>query len=176
LRWLRWPDWLAHAGTRDAEPKSYLQCNHYCELVQLAVNGQRVAPGRLALVLPMLPDGRLIAMHSVSPKDIDYACLLIAASSNGRPEVAVFHEWIIAEVKQTAGKMASLVFSDRAGRSGNQIQTKKRLHWQAAGVLHRYGLPADKTQAAFCTREFKADEGRLRAARWCASPGRETGR
>ncbi|MBV0882110.1 LysR family transcriptional regulator [Noviherbaspirillum sp. L7-7A] len=124
LPWLRWPDWLAHAGISYAEPKSYLQCNHYSELVQLAVNGQGVALGRLALVLPMLLDGRLIAMHSVSPKDSDYAYWLIEASPNTRPEVAVFREWLIAEVKQTTGQLATLVFSEPSGADLNVDRSK----------------------------------------------------
>lgn len=106
--WLRWSEWLASAGMEDAKPKAYLHCNQYNQLVQLAVDGHGVALGRVALVLPMLADGRLVAMPASKIGESDYAYWLIEAMPDSRPEVAVFREWLISEVRRTAGQMENL--------------------------------------------------------------------
>jgi LysR family glycine cleavage system transcriptional activator len=103
--WLRWSEWQAAAGIGDAKPKAYLHCNHYDQLVQLAVDGHGVALGRIALVLPMLLDGRLVAMPADQVRDSDYAYWLIEASPDARPEVALFREWLDAEVRHTVDQM-----------------------------------------------------------------------
>jgi LysR family glycine cleavage system transcriptional activator len=103
--WLRWSEWQAAAGLGDAKPKAYLHCNHYDQLVQLAVDGHGVALGRIALVLPMLLDGRLVAMPTDQVHESDYAYWLIETSPDLRPEVAMFRTWLIAEARHTADRM-----------------------------------------------------------------------
>jgi LysR family glycine cleavage system transcriptional activator len=103
--WLRWSEWQAAAGIADAKPRAYLHCNHYDQLVQLAVDGHGVALGRVALVLPMLLDGRLVAMPADQIRDSDYAYWLIEALPDARPEVVLFREWLVLEVQQTADQM-----------------------------------------------------------------------
>jgi len=110
--WLRWSEWLAAAGMGDAKPKAYLHCNQYNQLVQLAVDGHGVALGRVALVLPMLLDGRLVVMPMDKIRDSDYAYWLVEASPNARPEVAVFREWLISEVQHTVDQMENLPFAE----------------------------------------------------------------
>lgn len=109
--WLRWSEWLTAAGLGDAKPKAYLHCNHYNQLVQLAVDGHGVALGRVALVLPMLADGRLVVMPTDQFRDSDYAYWLVEASPDSRPEVAIFKEWLIAEVQHTVDQMEKASFT-----------------------------------------------------------------
>lgn len=106
--WLRWSEWLAAAGMADAKPKAYLHCNQYNQLVQLAVDGRGVALGRIALVLPMLADGRLVAMPTHKVEESDYAYWLVEATPDARPEVATFREWLISEVRHTVEQMENL--------------------------------------------------------------------
>ncbi|HEV2610719.1 MAG TPA: LysR substrate-binding domain-containing protein [Noviherbaspirillum sp.] len=113
--WLRWSEWLASAGMADAKPKAYLHCNQYNQLVQLAVDGHGVALGRVALVLPMLADGRLVAMPDGKVGESDYAYWLVEAVPDARPEVAMFREWLISEVRRTARQMENLQLTPSAG-------------------------------------------------------------
>lgn len=106
--WLRWSEWLAAAGLADAKPQAYLHCNQYNQLVQLAVDGRGVALGRIALVLPMLADGRLVAMPTHKVEESDYAYWLVEATPDARPEVAIFREWLISEVRHTVEQMENL--------------------------------------------------------------------
>lgn len=110
--WLRWSEWLASAGMADAKPKAYLHCNQYNQLVQLAIDGHGVALGRVALVLPMLADGRLVAMPTEKIGESDYAYWLIEAMPDARPELAIFKEWLISEVRHTVQQMENLEFAD----------------------------------------------------------------
>jgi DNA-binding transcriptional LysR family regulator len=108
--WLRWSEWLAASGMAEAKPKAYLHCNQYNQLVQLAVDGHGIALGRLALVLPMLADGRLVAIPTNRIQESDYAYWLIEAQPAARPEVAIFREWLISEARHTIEQMESLWF------------------------------------------------------------------
>jgi LysR family glycine cleavage system transcriptional activator len=106
--WLRWSDWLSAAGLANAKPRAYLQCNQYDQLVQAALDGRGVALGRVALVLPMLRDGRLVALPASELGRSDYAYWLVDAGPGARPEVQAFRDWIIGEVTATAQAMAAL--------------------------------------------------------------------
>lgn len=97
--WMRWADWLNAHGLENARPKAYLHFNQYDQLVQAALEGHGVALGRLALVRPMLKDGRLVAQHNMAPGLSDYAYWLCPASPAPRRDVARFRDWVIAEAK-----------------------------------------------------------------------------
>jgi LysR family glycine cleavage system transcriptional activator len=99
LPWLRWSDWLTATGLPDAKPKAYLHLNQYDQVIQAAIEGHGVALGRVALVLPMLKDGRLVALGDTQFGNSDYAYWLIDESASLRAEVQVFRDWIINEVK-----------------------------------------------------------------------------
>lgn len=98
--WLRWRDWLDPLDPLDAlgpphhQPKGYLRFNHYDQVVQAAVAGHGVALGRLALVGPMLADGRLVARGG-PPVLSPYAYWLVEAAKPARTEVAVLRDWIV---------------------------------------------------------------------------------
>lgn len=113
--WLRWSEWLAAAGMANAKPKAYLHCNQYNQLVQLAVDGHGVALGRVALVLPMLADGRLVVMPTETVGDSDYAYWLVEAEPHARADVAIFREWLIGEVRHTADQMENLAAAKSPG-------------------------------------------------------------
>jgi LysR family glycine cleavage system transcriptional activator len=102
LPWLRWSDWLSAIGITNPKPKAYLHFNQYDHLIQAAVEGRGVALGRLALVLPMLQDGRLVALRDPERGHSDYAYWLFDGSDEPREEVKVFREWIVREVRIAA--------------------------------------------------------------------------
>jgi LysR family glycine cleavage system transcriptional activator len=96
--WLRWADWLSAKGLPDAKPKAYLHFNQYDQVIQAAIEGHGVALGRVALVLPMLRDGRLVAQSGSQPKVSDYAYWLIKATETPREEVQILGDWLIQAV------------------------------------------------------------------------------
>ncbi len=106
--WLRWSDWLAATGIADAKPKAYLHFNQYDQLIQAAVEGRGVALGRLALVLPMLQDGRLVALADAERGHSDYAYWLIDGTDQPRQEVKVFREWIVSQVQLAAASLHNI--------------------------------------------------------------------
>lgn len=103
LPWMRWSDWLTATGIPAAKPKATLHFNQYDQLIQAAVEGRGVALGRIALVLPMLQDGRLVALADAERGHSDYAYWLIDGSAQPRQEVRVFREWIVREVQLATG-------------------------------------------------------------------------
>lgn len=108
LPWLRWSDWLTATGMPDAKPKAYLHVNQYDQLIHAAIEGHGIALGRVALVLPMLKDGRLVALGDTGLGNSDYAYWLIGESNSPRPEVQVFRDWIIREVRRVANELRRL--------------------------------------------------------------------
>lgn len=107
--WLRWSDWLNAKGFPDAKPKAYLHFNQYDQVIQAAIEGHGVALGRVALVLPLLKDGRLVAQPNARLGQSDYAYWLVEASDSPRKEIEIFREWLISEVLLTAGNLASMM-------------------------------------------------------------------
>lgn len=99
LPWLRWSDWLTATGLPGAKPKAYLHFNQYDQVIHAAVEGHGVALRRVALVLPMLKDGRLVALADNGFGNSDYAYWLIDESPSPRSEVQEFRNWIINEVQ-----------------------------------------------------------------------------
>jgi LysR family glycine cleavage system transcriptional activator len=103
--WLHWSTWLK-TQEREQKPKGYLHFNQYDQVIQAAIEGHGVALGRLALVLPMLSDGRLVAQIERRMLVEGYGYWLIEASEQPRPEVAVFRDWLTEQVASTAQQLA----------------------------------------------------------------------
>lgn len=103
--WLRWSDWLQAAGMADAKPKAYLHFNQYDQVIQAAMGGHGIALGRVALVLPMLHDGRLVASRNAGIGRSDYAYWLVERDAAPRKEVRLFRDWIVREVKTFAKEL-----------------------------------------------------------------------
>jgi DNA-binding transcriptional LysR family regulator len=97
--WLRWSDWLHANSMANARPKGYLHFNQYDQLIQAAVEGQGVALGRVALVQPMLKDGRLVAQRGIEPGISEYGYWLWSPTETPRAAVASFRDWMIDEAK-----------------------------------------------------------------------------
>lgn len=96
--WLRWSDWLHVNGMPHAKPKGYLHFNQYDQVIQAAIEGHGVALGRLALVMPMLKDGRLVAQADVKPGISDFAYWLVQREDATGAEIRLLADWIICEV------------------------------------------------------------------------------
>ncbi|HZW20991.1 LysR substrate-binding domain-containing protein [Noviherbaspirillum sp.] len=99
--WLHWSDWLSAKGFAHAKPKAYLHFNQYDQVIQAAIEGHGVALGRLALVQPMLMDGRLVAQRNAQVGVDDLAYWLVQATEAPREEVKVFSEWIVREAQRS---------------------------------------------------------------------------
>lgn len=101
--WLHWSDWLSAKGFAHAKPKGYLHFNQYDQVIRAAIEGHGVALGRLALVQPMLDDGRLVAQMNAKIGVDDQAYWLVQASELPREEVKVFSAWIVQEAQRASG-------------------------------------------------------------------------
>lgn len=98
--WLQWADWLDAAGWPDAKPKAVLHFNQYDQVIQAALAGQGVALGRLALIQPLLDQGKLVRLAPVSQSEgSTHAYWLIQADDYPRQEVRQVADWIAAEAK-----------------------------------------------------------------------------
>ncbi|KVV56815.1 LysR family transcriptional regulator [Burkholderia territorii] len=98
---LQWRAHLHAAGLGDARPKRVLRFNQYDQVIHAAIAGQGVALGRLALVAPMLADGRLAVLgpHSRALSDA-YGYWLFRHDPAPRREVADVRDWILAEAAE----------------------------------------------------------------------------
>lgn len=102
--WLLWADRLAALGVGAATPKAVLRFNQYDQVIQAAAAGQGIALGRLALVQPLLDDGRLVTLDAPavdSPQG--YAYWLVLGDGSMREEVAQVVDWIRDEARRAGG-------------------------------------------------------------------------
>lgn len=78
-----------------------LRFNQYDQVIQAAIAGQGVALGRLALVAPMLADGRLAVLgpHTQALSDV-YGYWLFQHDPAPRREVAEVRDWMLAEAAE----------------------------------------------------------------------------
>ena len=60
--WLQWADRLHSMGLSAVKPKGILRYNQYDQAIRAALEGQGIALGRIALIEPLLAQGRLIAV------------------------------------------------------------------------------------------------------------------
>ncbi|QGZ40355.1 DNA-binding transcriptional LysR family regulator [Pseudoduganella flava] len=103
---LHWSPWLQRHGLPH-QPRATLRFNQYDQLIQAAVEGNGVALGRLALVLPLLKDGRLVAQMSRRMQS-EYAYWLLQAAPEPRREVELVRAWLREQVALTAAHLAQL--------------------------------------------------------------------
>ncbi len=97
---LQWTDHLAALGLADAQPKSVLRFNQYDQVIQAALAGQGIALGRLALVAPLLADGRLAVIGQSAPAlKRGYGYWLYTADPSPRRDVLDVLAWIRAEAQ-----------------------------------------------------------------------------
>lgn len=107
--WLQWADLLNALGLGGVKPKAILRFNQYDQVIQAAVAGQGVALGRVALVEPLLKDGRLIALPtSRHAARTDVAYWLVALPQESREDVLAVMAWIRAEAEASTRAMSDV--------------------------------------------------------------------
>jgi LysR family glycine cleavage system transcriptional activator len=114
--WLQWADRLHSMGLSAIKPKGVLRYNQYDQAIRAALEGQGIALGRIALIEPLLSQGRLVA---VGGADADhargYAYWLVQADSTPRDDVQVVLDWIKAEAQgvelRLEDELKSLLFT-----------------------------------------------------------------
>jgi len=101
---LHWSPWLKARGVGQ-RPRGTLHFNQYDQLIQAAIDGNGVALGRLALVLPALRDGRLIARIEQRCRIDNCAYWLLDAGAPARPEVTIVRDWLLRQGELTAAEL-----------------------------------------------------------------------
>jgi len=98
--WLQWTDRLHSMGLSAVKPKGVLRYNQYDQAIRAALEGQGVALGRIALIEPLLSQGRLVAVGGAGADQAHgYAYWLVQADATPRDDVQVVIDWIKAEAK-----------------------------------------------------------------------------
>jgi LysR family transcriptional regulator, glycine cleavage system transcriptional activator len=123
--WLRWSDWLTATASSGAKPKAYLYLNQYMQVIQAAIEGHGVALGRVSLILPMLKDGRLVALADEGFGNSDYAYWLIDESPSPRNEVQEFRNWIINEAQLITAELEEMMKYKPIIQCINHFETKE---------------------------------------------------
>jgi LysR family transcriptional regulator, glycine cleavage system transcriptional activator len=98
--WLQWADRLHSMGLSAIKPKGVLRYNQYDQVIRAALEGQGIALGRIALIEPLLSQGRLVAVGSADADHArGYAYWLVQADSTPRDDVQVVLDWVKAEAQ-----------------------------------------------------------------------------
>ncbi len=94
---LQWADHLGALGLEAAQRRGVLRFNQYDQVIQAALAGRGIALGRVALVAPLLADGRLAAIgKSDSHRATGYAYWLHQVDPEPREDVRAVIDWILA--------------------------------------------------------------------------------
>ena len=106
IPWLQWADRLHSMGLSHVKPKGVLRYNQYDQAIQAALEGQGVALGRIALIEPLLSEGRLVAAGGMDPEGArGYAYWLIQAEAAPRDDVQTVINWIKAEARSVESRL-----------------------------------------------------------------------
>jgi LysR family glycine cleavage system transcriptional activator len=98
--WLQWADRLHSMGLSAVKPKGVLRYNQYDQAIRAALEGQGIALGRIALIEPLLSQGRLVAVGGAGADQAHgYAYWLVQADATPRDDVQVVIDWIKTEAK-----------------------------------------------------------------------------
>ncbi|MEX3842112.1 LysR substrate-binding domain-containing protein [Paraburkholderia sp. BR10882] len=98
---LRWTDHLGARGLDGAPLRGVLRFNQYDQVIQAATAGRGIALGRLALVQPLLADGRLAAIGNARAEGpTGYAYWLHQADEAPRDDVRAVIDWIVDQARQ----------------------------------------------------------------------------
>lgn len=104
--WMHWSQMLATAGLSSVRPRAIMRFNQYEQVIQAAVAGQGIAVGRVALIEPMLADGRLVALPYFNANhEADHAYWLIRSPSEPHRDVETVALWIKRESELLLGAM-----------------------------------------------------------------------
>jgi LysR family transcriptional regulator, glycine cleavage system transcriptional activator len=98
--WLQWADRLHSMGLSVVRPKGMLRYNQYDQAILAAMEGQGIALGRIALIEPLLSEGRLLVLGGAGADHAHgYAYWLVQADPTPRDDVQVVIDWIKAEAQ-----------------------------------------------------------------------------
>lgn len=118
--WIQWSQVLAGAGLSSIRPRAIMRFNQYEQVIQAAVAGQGIAVGRVALVEPMLADGRLVALPSFRARhEADAAYWLVHAPSEPHRDVETVAHWIQRESEQLLVAMQARLAPEAQASMGN---------------------------------------------------------
>jgi LysR family transcriptional regulator, glycine cleavage system transcriptional activator len=107
--WLHWSHMLQSAGMASVRPRSIMRFNQYEQVIQAAEARQGIALGRLALIEPLLADGRLVALRPFkSTHEADAGYWLIHAPTETHRDTETVALWIKREAAQLAAAMDSM--------------------------------------------------------------------
>jgi len=100
--WLQWADTLAARGLSARQPRAMLRFNQYDQVIQACLAGQGLALGRVALVAPMLADGRLRAIDAQAvAQPCEHAYWLLRRPGSSTPAVQAVVDWLLDEAALT---------------------------------------------------------------------------
>ncbi|HLX99524.1 MAG TPA: LysR substrate-binding domain-containing protein [Roseiarcus sp.] len=104
--WLQWADRLHSMGLSSVKPRGVLRYNQYDQAIRAALEGQGIALGRIALIEPLLTEGRLVAAGGADPDHSrGYAYWLVQAEEAPRDDVQVVIDWIKAEARSVESRL-----------------------------------------------------------------------
>src|SRR5579863_1336518 len=103
---LQWADRLHSMGLSSVKPRGVLRYNQYDQAIRAALEGQGIALGRIALIEPLLTEGRLVAAGGADPDHSrGYAYWLVQAEEAPRDDVQVVIDWIKAEARSVESRL-----------------------------------------------------------------------
>jgi LysR family transcriptional regulator, glycine cleavage system transcriptional activator len=124
--WMHWAQMLAAAGLSAVRPRAIMRFNQYEQVIQAAVAAQGVAVGRVALVEPMLADGRLVALPSFGVKEVSKeAYWLIRSASEAHRDVETVALWIRRESAELASAMEARLTIKPASAAGKKVSAPR---------------------------------------------------
>jgi DNA-binding transcriptional LysR family regulator len=104
--WLQWADRLHSMGLSAIKPKGVLRYNQYDQAIRAALEGQGIALGRIALIEPLLSEGRLVAIRGADADHArGYAYWLVQADFTPRDDVQVVIDWIKTEAQGVESRL-----------------------------------------------------------------------
>jgi LysR family transcriptional regulator, glycine cleavage system transcriptional activator len=87
-------------GLAAVRPKGILRYNQYDQAIRAALEGQGIALGRIALIEPLLSEGRLVAVGDAGGDHAHgYAYWLVQPDATPREDVKVVVDWIKTEAR-----------------------------------------------------------------------------
>ena len=95
--WSSWAPWLPDRGT--AATINSLRFTNHDQIIQATMLGQGVALGRRVLIEHLVRSGMLLRLSTTGIVPPQAYCLLVAERAKHLPEVAIFSEWLKAEMR-----------------------------------------------------------------------------
>ncbi|HYH41979.1 MAG TPA: transcriptional regulator GcvA [Burkholderiales bacterium] len=103
-----WAHWLARVGLDSAEFKHGIVFDQASMAIDAAVDGQGIALARTALASWDLSSGRLVRPFAQA-LEAPYAFWIVCPRSAAElPKVSAFRDWVLAEAKEDARRIAAL--------------------------------------------------------------------